>query len=1856
MVATLAQMASAAYYLESQRSFRHPNEYYTAGEEPDGVWWNPCGLFGLADGDRVDSGEFHRLYHGFAPDGGERLTRNAGSEKRSPGLDMTFSADKSVSTLWALADPELRSQIERAHNDAVRAALAETVLRYCAWTRLQERDGTRVVAADIMGAMFQHGTSRENDPQLHTHCTIFNAARTHRDGKYRALHQHPVYAWMKAAGAVYRNALAWTLRDRLGIRMEQYGKDNEFTRIAGFSPSAGTAGQEPAALIAHWSKRRGQIVEAAREMGFTVEGNAPRAAAANKITRAGKSPDNDPDIRHARWRGEAAGYIELEALIASLLGKVEEITQEQIRVLTAVLEDLPDRLTREEAVFRLADIVERVGNATAGLLKHEAVATSIERVLLSPEVVRLTRPPRSAEGLADMAHTRLYSTRHTLQMEQDVRDMAAGMAADTGHSLPAHAIEERVAGLLKAGYPLSDEQIAAIRSVTSSGGRVAIIEGAAGSGKTTTLRPIADLYREHGGDIIATAVAWRTAVALGNDVEARPFCVDKLLRLAARGGIEINKDTTIIVDEAGMLSTRQAHHILQLFERHGAKIVFAGDTQQQQPVEAGPGLRLIRDAVGSVRVDRIRRQKADLEDILTHVQRETPERARLLASSMAEERRTHILTYYENMKGRLEFTPWQVAASEALRDGDAASAIAALHLRGRFHIGYDEEKTLTGLVDDWDRYQRANPGKSSVVLARTRAEAWALSHLMRERRFTALTDGEQADTDRADADRVTVMVSRGTEDERSTSPLEIARGDRLRIGATHWKKQLFNGTVVTVEDFKVERAEAGTAPIVLISARTEDGREVRFLHDEIRDWYGNIRLDHRYAMTITSAQGLTVDRTFLLADARPSRETIYPAATRHRERLDIYVNRSPLALDIADRRIDNDQEAAVTDTEIRAYLAERWSRSQPKEAALDYMAGGLWEDRRENVGVDRVRSPGKAQGVAEDIRAAANDNALVRIARDVRRTAFGWRHAQTVAAFADGRRQVLAAYDDLRERTRSQGDAVALGPAYRETLTRHGVLLKQAETFRARPDEFASLLADRGGVARKDLDDFENLHARARRHKRAATMRHVHRIKREAEQEAQHPKPELRQGELVLEGGRTEKPRRADTVTRDATGAPSADRGAAESRIIDTIPPVEAEDYPWALAATAQEDVPPPDQYPATEPADSAITTPNTTAPLTDGESAKPDWYAPYEALHRDWTRLIERVRQTGEPLFYAKGYADIIPRILAITKNPDIPAEIRAPMIEGLENHQRDVSVRRYVEDYLGSAERHMDSHASLQRIADSLGVRIVKVSDHLGWRQDADRLMKAAEAILADGETYGPHLDNMETGRARVERELSRLRHVIREDGEYASKFKTPRPHSEPVDTQDTVEQLEPTTPAWMPAYEALRQDWNSLIEDARQAGIPLFYAKGYMDIVVRVQTIAETPDIPAKSRAPLIQVLENHQHYLSTRKQILEYPGEAQRHMDARAPLHDVAADQETELTGIKAYPEWRQEAERLMAAGEAILSGKEIYGGHLDRLVTARTHMTRALSALREAIRVDDKELAERQVRELRRQQNRHWVGPRVASNDGALPDPARAMSSGGAPVRAALSRFGSAIGHFVGGQDYHDRIRTATFAREALESAGKLKRDWNRQVDRAAEEGVHVIYTDGYHRLHKELDAIAGDMLLDRAVKSEIRAVLAQLNSVVSNRNYFESCRKYMADRLDHREALEADAAERGVAVPDLGRYDTWRDVTDFAVGRCEGLKDDPGRYAIHLDYIEHAQESLDLALARVRDVLEDDDRHLAVTLAGQREGEDIRMREERIARLLDDPEKLRELRQQRAERKAERQQHNGRYQSYGMRL
>ena len=130
--------------------------------------------------------------------------------------------------------------------------------------------------------------------------------------------------------------------------------------------------------------------------------------------------------------------------------------------------------------------------------------------------------------------------------------------------------------------------------------------------------------------------------------------------------------------------------------QRGAKLVLAGDTEQQQPVTAGPGLRLVRDIVGSVRVDAMRRQRADAEDALVGLQDGTREAARLQIAAMTEEERAKVLAAYEALieMGWARIEPWQIAASEAFRDGDAAAGIAAHAERGRFHLGRNLHRTL----------------------------------------------------------------------------------------------------------------------------------------------------------------------------------------------------------------------------------------------------------------------------------------------------------------------------------------------------------------------------------------------------------------------------------------------------------------------------------------------------------------------------------------------------------------------------------------------------------------------------------------------------------------------------------------------------------------------------------------------------------------------------------------------------------------------------------------------------------------------------------------------------------------------------------------------------------------------------------------------------------------------------------------------------------------------------------------------------------------------------------------------------------------------------------------------------------
>ena len=237
---------------------------------------------------------------------------------------------------------------------------------------------------------------------------------------------------------------------------------------------------------------------------------------------------------------------------------------------------------------------------------------------------------------------------------------------------------------------------------------------------------------------------------------------------------------------------------------------------------------------------------------------------------------------------------------------------------------------------------------------------------------------------------------------------------------------------------------------------------MRFHHDEIRDYHGRIRLEHGYALTIASAQGLTAERVFLYADAKPARQTLYPAATRHRERLDFYLDRRPLVLDIIARAPEAAAALEVTDQQLVAYLGERWSRGAPKAAALDYPA--LPPQLR-----PAAARPEGGEAALRPRPAAALDRSITRAARAFRTATLEFRDGNTVLAVADARevwRVAKASREAQAQRVaEAQRDTQALHEAeaeraievQREAQVQQEAELKRKAETQARQDLNAAL-------------------------------------------------------------------------------------------------------------------------------------------------------------------------------------------------------------------------------------------------------------------------------------------------------------------------------------------------------------------------------------------------------------------------------------------------------------------------------------------------------------------------------------------------------------------------------------------------------------------------------------------------------------------------------------------------------------------------------------------------------------------------------------------------------------------------------
>jgi conjugative relaxase-like TrwC/TraI family protein len=523
-----ASGAGIRAYLEGERdgANRGAEDYYAESGRSRGHW-HGSGAQALGLQAEIHERAFDHLAAGLDPESGEALVQRAGEQHR-PGWDLTFSAPKSVSIVWGIAETKQREAIEHAHILAVERTLAFAEDQGLFITR-RGKDGVAREQAKPIIATYLHGTSREADPQLHTHAFVMNVAQR-GDGSYGTLESKPLYQWKMALGATYRAELSQELRE-LGYEIDADSKGS--FRLAAMSRAAEK----------HFSKRRAQIESVMAERGTT---SAKAAELAALDTRKAKDAAGAATLR-ARWREEALTL----GLTAHLLSSPPNHRVKEHKAIdtAAVIE----RLNTQHSTFTAADITravaEQMQTAGGGLARIRAVTAAIET---DPEVVQLT--------------DNRYTTRALLDIERGALTLAKQLADDGIYEVAA----QMSAGAQKS---LSDEQRAALMHLTRPS-RLAVLEGLAGTGKSHLLEAAREAWEESGYEVRAAALAGKAAKGLQDSSGIPAQTLHSLLEALKSGRDQLTERTVLVIDEAGMVGSRQLARLMQETERSGAKLAW----------------------------------------------------------------------------------------------------------------------------------------------------------------------------------------------------------------------------------------------------------------------------------------------------------------------------------------------------------------------------------------------------------------------------------------------------------------------------------------------------------------------------------------------------------------------------------------------------------------------------------------------------------------------------------------------------------------------------------------------------------------------------------------------------------------------------------------------------------------------------------------------------------------------------------------------------------------------------------------------------------------------------------------------------------------------------------------------------------------------------------------------------------------------------------------------------------------------------------------------------------------------------------------------------------------------------------
>jgi len=523
----------------------------------------------------VSREDFVELASGCTPAGD---VQGAGENHRA-GWDLTFSAPKSASILWATADEQTREKIEIAHDKAVARGL-EFMENHATYGRRGARGETHEKVGLVVAA-YRHGTSRETDPQLHVHALVFNVS-PRQDGTVGAIESKYFYEWKMAGGAAYRAELAQGLKD-LGYAVE---RDGSSFKVVGI----------PQELCDQFSKRRKQIESALKEHGAT---SAKASEVAALSTRQAKHEVSREALRSA-WQATAKEIAPEWRPEHCLNQPVREVAPLDIKASQAAM-------TQQHSTLSEAQMYASIGQERQVFGGIADIEKSVHQVKADRETVALV----SRQG-------ERYTTTEMRALEEQMVDRAVKMAKAETHGV-AH---DKVQAAIDAKPTLSQEQKAAVEHITKSN-NLAVVQGDAGTGKSFMLSAAKDAWEAEGYRVRGASLSGKAAQELQQSSGIQSTTIARL-EMDTRGYTDeagqyheptdkLTLKDVLVVDEAGMSGSRQTAALIEYAERAGAKVVLIGDSRQLQAIAAGSAFRAVAERTGAASLVDIRRQEHEAD-------------------------------------------------------------------------------------------------------------------------------------------------------------------------------------------------------------------------------------------------------------------------------------------------------------------------------------------------------------------------------------------------------------------------------------------------------------------------------------------------------------------------------------------------------------------------------------------------------------------------------------------------------------------------------------------------------------------------------------------------------------------------------------------------------------------------------------------------------------------------------------------------------------------------------------------------------------------------------------------------------------------------------------------------------------------------------------------------------------------------------------------------------------------------------------------------------------------------------------------------------------------------------------------